>query len=957
MTTEMTGPIPDDGSLSGGDGVAGALSTSADRPAGGSGSSELNPAQMALLRAVDGGQMVRVPALVGALSPAERRGCLPALKTLRSEQRVEWSGWSVRRREALLVAGAGCNTAASAAAQWIASNDVVADPVEAVAQVRAVLAERDPNWLAEVARRLADRPSPWLWWRFPLVEWLIRASGCAMPIGDGFVTGWVADRTLNTPAWLFAVRPPTAADDRGPHDRGLDAKGRDGAVAPEGASRYNILLERLRADDFLDVLVPRLFEVPGIGAALAETIGRPSVDSWPCVLAALANEGRLARARLIDGCLSRLLRGERPGSLRGFTAILEALAPTEDEQAARAITYLRLLPDSPSTVAALAQRTLVALDDAGRLDAEILIEATRLIVSRPEKKLLRAQLSWLDKAARRDRDRAGEIVLAAAEFFANEDAGISERALRIVGRHLTHAGDAVLSELVAAASTLTPALHARAAEILGVTALPHDDARDEPADLLPPVPEQRLLPPALQTVAEVAEEVAAILAAEKFVDFSTMHATGTDVPSFERALDGLVRHAYLDREGLAQALQPVADAYPLYLPGFRSNWTPESIRYVVAVLLGEVDVSEFRDPGEAGTRHPSYGTPFGAVLAARLWEVAMITSPLPFLLATPTTADGRLDPAELVTRLERYERAGVKPGDRDLAQALLRVDPAIAPAAGTDDVLARAERLTGPAGRKLAAWLISGGLPAPRLVRTADRSTPGVMLGSAAITPPCELEVVFQRLLAVYNPQGKGDTTSWNPGAGHWPAMLPACRELLAVHLQPTFRASAADEGLRGGARFLPILAEAGGPAGRALHLGLAYGLGARFAEDRTAAVDALLVLAARGDLDMTLLGRDLEELIRLGVVKPNRLAESVREASRTGAYRTVWSVLAAALPGLLVGEQTRGLPDILAVATECAQRSAACGPIAEVTAMADRPGSSRLVKEARLLRDTLAHE
>ncbi len=103
------------------------------------------------------------------------------------------------------------------------------------------------------------------------------------------------------------------------------------------------------------------------------------------------------------------------------------------------------------------------------------------------------------------------------------------------------------------------------------------------------------------------------------------------------------------------------------------------------------------------------------------------------------------------------------------------------------------------------------------------------------------------------------------------------------------------------------------------------------------------------------MLGRELAETVRVGAVKPNRLAESVREASRTGAYATVWSVLSVALPQLLNATRTRGLPDILAVAAECAQRSGARGPIPEVTAIADRPGSSRLVKEARLLRDVLS--
>nr|BFE80232.1 hypothetical protein GCM10020093_028330 [Planobispora longispora] len=53
----------------------------------------------------------------------------------------------------------------------------------------------------------------------------------------------------------------------------------------------------------------------------------------------------------------------------------------------------------------------------------------------------------------------------------------------------------------------------------------------------------------------------------------------------------------------------------------------------------------------------------------------------PYLLATPTLTSGHIDPAELVARLEGYERAGATALPADLQQALLRlpreVDPEI----------------------------------------------------------------------------------------------------------------------------------------------------------------------------------------------------------------------------------------------------------------------------------------
>jgi hypothetical protein len=922
-----------------------------------------------LLSAVRKGQTSWVPVLVKAMTPAERRGCLPALKALQKNRGDAWSrhrdgwGWDM----ALLVAGAGCNTAPSAAAQWIDRQPEYLLALEDVVHLLAVLSQRDAEWIGDVATRLAGRRLPtWDWREFPLVERLIRLSGCPIPTDEGFVTSWVLERSWDRRTWpSVTIADGVVATKTLPNGRvvegtvlkGRPAKGTvvDGKVIalPAGST----LLDRLRADDLLTPLVPRLFEVPDIGTRLATAGHRGPEDNWPYVLATLAAEGLLDRCELIDGCLSRLLRGERPGNLRGFVDILNALTPTEDEQAARATTYLRLLPDGHSTVAALAQQTLIALDDAGRLDAEVLIEASRMVLCRPEKKLVRAQLSWLDKAARRDSGRCGEIVLAAAETFSHEDTSIAERALNLVGRHLRNAGTAVLPELMAAAATLAPALHARAATLLGFAEVTSDPG--EPADLLPPVPMAQPLAPAPQSAAEVAEEVAVIIAGAGACNCCWPTGAGetVTVEVFERALDGLVRQAHHDREGLVKALQPLSKSHTWVGSGTWWDCTPRDIGQVVATLTGEIPPAKLPralegDPRGHANRSQSR---FGNVLALRLMEVAarVVDDPPPFLLATPDYTTGVIDPATLVGRLKAYEEAGVEAGVADLDQALLRLGRERDP-----EVLAAASRLASAGGRRLSAWLRLGGLPEPSVERVIEkRSAYGrqsyrrVTVKAARVAAPIELSTPFEQLFTFDNADASG-------AHAHSSAVLPEHRELVAAYLMDTF-ADAADYD-NGPWAILPVLAEAGGPAGQALHLALAYGLGARSRQSRTAAVDALLVLAARGDLDAAMLGRDLAEIVRLDGVKPNRLAESVREVSRTGAYGTVWSVLSAALPGLLgpadmSGKPRPGLADILAVGAECALRSGARGVIPEVSAVADRPGSTRLVKEARLLRDALA--
>ncbi|MDG9703881.1 hypothetical protein QC029_16890 [Streptomyces sp. DH37] len=156
--------------------------------------------------------------------------------------------------------------------------------------------------------------------------------------------------------------------------------------------------------------------------------------------------------------------------------------------------------------------------------------------------------------------------------------------------------------------------------------------------------------------------------------------------------------------------------------------------------------------------------------------------------------------------------------------------------------------------------------------------------------------------------------------------------------------------------RMLARLAEAGGPAGYALHGRIAWKIGCPWiGYDRDDAVDALLLLAAQRRLDGRLLAGQLQALIRNGSSSPKRVTDGLRAAAETGAYVTVWSVPEAALPALLRGTPVREAGALLALAVECALRCAAKSRTPEVEAVAARTGSSQTVKHARLLRDVLS--
>ncbi|MFJ1931391.1 MULTISPECIES: DUF6493 family protein [unclassified Kitasatospora] len=890
-----------------------------------------------LLAAVRGGRMPQIPALVAALDQAQRRDCLLALKALRKELRDEWSKEALATRGALLLAGAGCHPGPAGAATWLGARDFTSLGWARHPAVGQLVAAQPVEWQIEVATRLAARPAPsWGWALYPVIEAVVRRTGCAVPQSEPFVREWMERQR-------------------------------------RGSGARPTLVELLRADAFTPLLLPRVFELADIGGAVSLRFSPRPGDAFTEAIAELAAAGDLDRADLIDRCLARLLRGGKPADQRFFLDVLRALAPTPQEYAARVRDVLPLL-DGLSVVAGHAQEVLAGLDEAGLIEPEVLVESSAVVLFRAEKKLVRAQLGWLERAARREPGRSGPVVLAAAEAFGHPDQAVQERALNVVARHLRVAGEAVLPELRLAAEALNPAHHRRAGELFGAPV--GGDGDDDPDtgwnELLPPAPQPLPIGPPIASAAELAQELSALLAADE-----------PEPAVFERVLDGLVRQAYQDRAALAEALEPVRRVHPWSGVGRWHDCSPRDVLYVAAAVAGETPPHRVWDfLGGKKKRSPLRGqndTAQGTALAARLEEAAwQVTADRPpYLLAIPTDTTGALDPGTLVERLAGYQAAGITPGRADLCAALLRVGPR-----ADAGVLRAAEALTSPSGRWVAQWLRTGGLPDQPSERVlfapgrgskhghqyADRwwedvrrvavAQPGI--GAGPKGPDGErLAPEFRALLEGTEPSvaraRKVGGWTWRPTA-HWAAMLPWHREELAARWLDHF-AAGADRDERDTGRLLPALAEAGGPAGLALHLALAYGLGARHTEDRTAAVDALLVLAARGDLDGAQLGRELGALVDCGAVKLNRLAAALALAAGTGAYGTVWSVLEPALPALLGGEGTpaRGLGDLLALAADCARRTRTRGPVAEVTATAEQGGSSRLVKEARALRDVLA--
>ncbi|MEV0610742.1 DUF6493 family protein [Polymorphospora rubra] len=879
--------------------------------------------------ALDGGRADQVAALLKSVDETER---LTAAKPLEAYVRtLSEYGWE--RQSAIVraigVAAVGCLPSAARAGALLCRRDVRWHWDDLSIPLMIELAGvREIDWLGVLALRMAAKLDARGWgndWR-PVAD-LVLAGGAAPPTDAPFVRGWLLAR-------------PVARHNTRHHTR----------LVP--------LADRLRDDPFLDPLLPAVFELDGIGDVLGSRGWSQGTGSWdtalvyPTALASLAAEGRLDRKVLLDGCVSRFLRGDRPGALRAFVALHDALEPTLDEVVERRLDYVRLLSEGSAPLALLALKALRPVDDAGHLELATLLDASAAVLRREEKGLVRKQLVWLDRLVRRHPDRSGEVLTTIATACGHPALDVQERALTALARHRARLDPASLG---GALEELDASLHARAADLLGVTvAAPEPAPFWIPAGITPPAP----MPPPIGTAAELAEEIVVLAT-----------ATSSTAVAWERILAALVSLRATEPAALTEALVPVLANHQ------------ETLTYGATGLIGEFGEA-VRSAAGTRRRGPAWQRAITAVrlmvnggqpdlpefkvrpsprrvLALRLAEIAvqLDRTPVPFLLATPSAANGQLDAALLVDRLARAEEAGWQPWRLDLEQAMLRVSPEVDPL-----VAKRAAALRSPAGRWVAEWFAAGGLGTPDPVRTEQRlisdyyrasPDPGrrVVIG---LQPPGPARGIIEEMLCGIRFTDGVRHTQYHGADVWWPAVLPYHREVIAAWALPNL-AAMADSDSRDAGGILPVLAECGGPVGPAMTLALTYTLAAKQEVDRVAGVDALLTLATDPLFDAAAVGRELGGLAADSAIKIGRVVPGLTDAFRAGAGAAVWEIVAAAVPYLLsAAKPPPGTPDLLAVGTQTAAALGRRSPIEAVAGVAARTGSSRLVTEARRLHQTL---
>ncbi|ACZ87257.1 DUF6493 family protein [Streptosporangium roseum] len=630
-------------------------------------------------------------------------------------------------------------------------------------------------------------------------------------------------------------------------------------------------------DPLLDHLLPRLFEAEGVGQVL-QWDGEPRAG-WLGALAALAEAGRVKREALIEGCVRRFLRGGTAIDLRFFVRLHEMLDPSPAEAASHARDYLRLLPASPGPVAELAMRRLRAYD---ALTADDLAEAWEALLLRPERKLVRAGLAWLDRSVRRTPALAEVIAAPLARAFAADSAELQEKAVEVALAHaggMSEEGRATVREAI---ELLAPHLGHRAA-----TAFAGGTVAGTGPTFVPPP-----LPAAPERACGVAPPIEAVEELSRL-----MREGARSWRAWERLLAGFVTLVGRDRAGVAAALRP------WLLDGLTWEYRQESWERADQWLRGAARSLTATAPTPRAWQRLMPKADLAAPQLLLLHRGAEILRAVeedtlpPLLLATPTHSTGHVAAAEMVRRLEVIEAAGAKPLAADLQQALLRL-----PRTPDPEAAERAARLTSAAGKILAAWTC----PEVEIELEWTCGSDGgdhdwhdrshhheVRLVPTATAVPVGLPLV-DLMLGVLRHWSQAEHREW------WPSTLPSHREVATAYLMQHVLRRFWDESFVGPEQARD-LARAEGPAGAAFSALLARVLGD---PQMPESVDVLLEVAARGELPAAEIGRQAGLLVAGGEVRMIDMVAELDAVARRGAPAHVCRITAAALPA--PGERPR---------------------------------------------------
>ncbi|MEV0198278.1 DUF6493 family protein [Nonomuraea sp. NPDC050691] len=869
-----------------------------------------------LLDRIEAGSVANLVTYLNGLGEDDKRVAARHLPTHLGERRRSGFEAEQRVRELALLyrlAGAACLGGPGQVASWLDRRELRwVKPEADAAHVMSVLSDRPEEWRRDLAVRLVQRLRPATgstWQRIQaLGNWdlaaaLVIETGAEPPENDAFVSGWVLRM----------------------------------------AERQRLNPNRVLAGDrLLDHMLPRLFQAQGVADGLMWDRGWGDGPTVLGQLVAMAGTGRVPRQVLLDGCVSRFLAGADAAEAAPFVTMWRELEPEAAE--VPVADFVRMVPSASSPVVQLALEELRRAEPA--LDGELFAEAVQALAYRPEKKYMAAAVKWIAAASP---SRGALAVAALAPVFHVDTPSLRERAVRVAVKLAPHTAEPGREAIREAAAWLPADLRERVAAAFGAV----EEFQPEPmsAATLTATPLPALAPP-MTSVAELAAELAEPLWPE--------------VPAqFERILAALVRLTHQDRDAVVAGLQPWwqtnwrhpfdAHTYAHGISGFDEDIRSLLARCALAVVSPADSRVLTATLNESSSRWPSSEPAPQRFVQRRFREVMSLFErgeSIPVLLATPTSPTGHVDAATLLTRME--ELGDTEPLETDFLQALLRLPRHIDPG-----LVVRAEKLPSQAGRRLAACLRDGGLPEPVVtweLLAFDRPASyqqSLQEAHAGLTPP---EGVSGQLAELWTLHPKPGYPPFSRHMVWWPPAMPSHREAVAAHVLACLPWAA--DSTTGQVEVVAALAHTGGPAGIATAGAIVIGMGHRLPAQRALAADAIITLAAYGDLPAADLGRAVGRMVRGEQVKLHRVTGVLDEVTSAGAHAEVWTALKEAIPLLLPGPGEKakaGLGELLKVAVRAAESTGARGDIPRLADLAARKGSSQLLHQARRLYEVIA--
>lgn len=815
--------------------------------------------------------------------------------------------------------------------------DSPARDTELVAQV---LADRRPAWLADFTdRHLRRYPMGVDAW--PLARMLVRLGAIPRPA--------IAEYTTLMPGGLAMTDPGYTGyrkSSRGPADL---------LVADPG---------------LLEDEVWRLFTVPDAGMALEKedrSIAMPddtdtaSTATWSRALAQLAADGHLDRGRLLDACLGAFTRDFNPNRVTWYATLLELLAPSDAEIAAREATFRGLLAARSKTGVTIGQRALRRLVDAGSADVGPLLDASGPALLFRQKSIAIAQLKLIQRAVELHPACAGDAAAAVAAAFGHERQDVQEAALALIGK-LGGPAREPLAEIRERAADLSPSLSPQAVA-LGLLDAPAAPAGEVPG----PVHVEPQAGAALPAPVTDPDELIQLLA--------RLIEDASDALAAERALAGAVRLSELPRQQRARIAAPVlkrAQQIMRSYDPFAGDLITSDLALVTHAWAGEAlpDADGSREIGSYKSETyavsgKGVALTMAGIFSARAWEAARLIEAGRggVLLAEPETERGAITAQTLLARVRELARRRelVSPYDRDVA--LLRLAPG--PAGELWEELGRllgrpadALRETDRLVRLPVQFEPVCGLPLGQPLRHSHHWHPHLLARTVGTVPAAPECASWQLMTALTDPladheklygPSRFELRHYDAAVAAWALICPWQPEVAAAHLLRPL-SDGLIPGLTPATTAIQSILHPGHPLGPVGHLALVTGLSSETGDTRIAAAQLWSQASSDGRLDPRLAAAAIVSGVTGKALKVSRIADSLQHASHTapGAYRAVETVCIAAEG--FSPHFPAGMHVLFELAASLGRKVGVPELPATVREVAARSGSSRLVTTARQL-------